>query len=81
MYKLNKAKGKDMKYTTLESKLNGAKTTRNLESSSWTEVSKGVYKDPKTGILFDVIQEGTTTEQAYMYRMFNKENKVQVNGN
>ena len=67
--------------TTLVSKLNAARSIRNLESSSWTEVSKGVYKDPKTGILFEVIQEGTTEEQAYAHRQFNKENKVKVNGN
>ena len=66
---------------TLKSRYNGALTTRDPIRACWTKVSEMAYKDPKTGIIFDVIQQGTTDAQAEVYRQFNKENGVRVNGN
>ena len=70
-----------MNKTSLKSRLNGAITTRDPVRASWSKVGEMAYKDPKTGIIFDIIQLGTTDEQAEVYRQFNKENGVKVNGN
>jgi hypothetical protein len=70
-----------MNKTSLKSRLNGAITTRDPVRAGWSKTSEMSYKDPKTGIIFDIIQEGTTDAQAEAYRQFNKENNVKVNGN
>ena len=65
---------------TLKSRDNGAYTTRDPIRACWPQVSEMAYKDPKTDKIFDVIQLGTTDAQAEVYRQFNKENDVKVNG-
>ena len=66
---------------TLKSRYNDAFTTRDPIRACWTKVSEMAYKDPKTGYIFDTIQQGTTDAQAEVYRQINKENGVRVNGN
>jgi len=69
-----------MKKPLLKSQFNDAWTVRRVEAcDGWPEVLPDVYKDTKTGILFDFI--GYIEEQFadYFYRD-NKRRGVQING-
>ena len=71
-----------MKYDILISQLNNAYSVRNLaKSKHWTEVSKDLFVDGQTGIVFKRIGETVDQATADLLRNANRIAGVKVNGN